>query len=220
LAETLARLLAGLPPLGPFLAVCGAVSLAGGGALFALRRTAPIAFLRAWFETLIGALLAANLLAMVFLSALQILLRNLFDSGLLWIDPVLRHLVLLLALTGAVAATGRKRHVQINVLGRLLRGTAQRLSGAAVAAFAGIVCLMLAHASLLLLTDEVAFPEAAFLSVPSWAIIAALPIAFLVLAYRFAWLLFSEIAGEAPRPPEVEVELELPAPAGREGSRG
>ncbi|MGQ0723304.1 MAG: TRAP transporter small permease [Candidatus Eiseniibacteriota bacterium] len=219
LAETLARFLAGLPPLGPFAAVCGAVCLMVAGALFAVRRSAPVILLRDRLEMLIDALLAANLLAMVFLSGLQILLRNLLDSGLLWIDPVLRHLVLLLALTGAIAATGRKRHVQINVLGRLLRGTAQRIAGAAVAAFAGIVALMLAHASLLLLADEVAFPEVAFLSVPAWVIIAALPVAFLVLAYRFAWLLFAEIAGEAPRAPEVEVELELPAPTGHQGTQ-
>jgi TRAP-type C4-dicarboxylate transport system permease small subunit len=219
-AETLARLLDGLPPLGPFAAVAGAVCLATAGACFAARRTRLVVFLRDRFETMIGALLAANLLAMVFLSGLQILLRNLLDSGLLWIDPVLRHLVLLLALTGAIAATGRKRHVQINVLGRLLRGTAQRISGAAVAGFAGIVCLMIAHACLLLLADEVAFPEVAFLSVPAWVIISALPVAFLVLAYRFAWLLFAEIAGEAPRPPEVEVDLELPVPTRPEGTSG
>lgn len=217
-AETLARLLHGLPSLGPFAAAAGAVCLATAGACFAARRTRLGVFLRDQFEAMIGALLAANLLAMVFLSGLQILLRNLFDSGLLWIDPVLRHLVLLLALTGAIAATGSKRHVQINVLGRLMRGRAQHVSGAVVAAFAGVVCIMLAHASLLLLSEEIAFPEVAFLDVPSWVIIAALPAAFSVLAWRFAWLVFSEAAGEAPRAPEVEVELA--AAAGREGTRG
>lgn len=200
-------LLAGLPALGRFLLVGVPLMLALAGVLFALRRTRPMTFLRDRLDALLGLLLAAELLTMVFLSSLQILLRNVFDSGFLWIDPLLRHLVLLLAFTGAIAATGSKRHVQINALGRLLRGRALRVSGAVIATAAAVICLALAHASLELLRDELEFSEILFLGVPSWAVVAVFPVSFLLLAFRFDWLVFAEIAGEAPAAPEAEIAL-------------
>lgn len=205
LAAKVGELLAGLPALGRFLLVAVPVMLVAAGALFAVRRTRPMDFLRRKLDALLGVLLAVELLAMVFLSSLQILLRNVFDSGLLWIDPVLRHLVLLLAFTGAIAATGVKRHVQINALGRLLRGKAQRVGGTIVAASAGAICLGLAHAALLLLRDEVEFSEILFLGVPSWVVVAVFPVSFVILAFRFDWLVFAEITGEAPAAPEAEL---------------
>jgi TRAP-type C4-dicarboxylate transport system permease small subunit len=196
-------MLAGLPGLGGYLAAGLPVLLAAAGALFAARRTPPLRFLAARLDALLGLLLAAELLAMVFLSGLQILLRNVFESGLLWIDPVLRHLVLLLAFTGAIVATGVKRHVQINALGRLLHGRALRAAGTAVAASAAAISLALAHASLMLLRDEIEFGEIVFLGVPSWVVVAVFPVSFLALAFRFGWLVFAEIAGEAPESPEA-----------------
>jgi len=205
LAAKTAVVLVGLPELGRFLGIGFPLLLAVAGAFFAARRTRALRFVGARLDALLGGLLAAELLAMVFLSSLQILLRNVFDSGLLWIDPVLRHLVLLLAFTGAVVATGIKRHVQINALGRLLRGKAQRVGGTVIAASAAAISLALAHASLVLLKDEIEFSEILFLNVPSWVVVAVFPVAFLVLAFRFGWLVFSEIAGEAPQSPESEI---------------
>jgi TRAP-type C4-dicarboxylate transport system permease small subunit len=205
LAARTAALLAGLPELGRFLGIAFPALLAVAGALFAVRRTRVFRFMAHRLDALLGGLLAAELLAMVFLSSLQILLRNVFDSGLLWIDPLLRHLVLLLAFTGAVVATGSKRHVQINALGRLLRGRAQRVGGTVVAAAASLISLAIAHASLVLLLDEIEFSEIVFLNVPSWLVVAVFPVSFLVLAFRFGWLVFAEIAGEAPQSPESEM---------------
>ena len=45
------------------------------------------------------------LLVMILLATTQILLRDLLETGLSWADPVLRLLVLWLALLGAMAAT-------------------------------------------------------------------------------------------------------------------
>jgi TRAP-type C4-dicarboxylate transport system permease small subunit len=143
---------------------------------------------------------------MVVLSILQIVLRNVFESGLLWIDPLLRDLVLLLAFTGALIATSMKRHVQINVIGRLFRGTAERWVGLVVACVAALVCLALAHASVQLLASELEFPETVFLDVPSWVVVLVFPLSFLLLSFRFTFLAFQEIAGECPHPVEGEAE--------------
>jgi TRAP-type C4-dicarboxylate transport system permease small subunit len=143
---------------------------------------------------------------MVLLAGLQIVLRNLFDSGLLWIDPLLRHLVLLLAFAGALLATGAKRHIQINALGRLLTGTASRIAGAVVAVAAGSISLTLAYAALRFFADEIELGGTVFLGLPSGAVVGILPLSFLALAFRFYYLAYAEAAGEAPQPAEGVAE--------------
>ena len=189
---------AALPSTPAFLAIGGAILLVLCGGLFPARRTRPFLAAARFVEGLLGTLVAVILLGMVFLSGLQIILRNFFDSGLLWIDPLLRHLVLLLALTGALLATGLKRHVQINVLGRILRGGARKAGGAITALLAAGISLALAHAALVFFREERAFGEILFLSVPSWVVVGAIPLAFVTMAWRFVWVALLEVAGEAP----------------------
>jgi len=194
------------PGFGAFLSSVGVSLVTVALVTFVLRHTPPVRFLRAQLDRLLGGLVATLLLAMVVLSILQIVLRNVFESGLLWIDPLLRHLVLLLAFTGALIATSMKRHVQINVIGRLFRGTAERWVGLVVACVAALVCLALAHASVQLLASELEFPETVFLDVPSWAVVLVFPLSFLLLSFRFTFLALQEIAGESPRSVEGEAE--------------
>ena len=55
------------------------------------------------------ALLVALLGVLLLLASTQILLRNLFDAGLTWADPLLRVLVLWLGLLGARVSRPRQR---------------------------------------------------------------------------------------------------------------
>ncbi len=48
--------------------------------------------------------------AMVALSFLQVLLRILFHSGIVWLDPLLRHMVLWAGLTGSALAARYSQH--------------------------------------------------------------------------------------------------------------
>jgi TRAP-type C4-dicarboxylate transport system permease small subunit len=99
--------------------------------------------------------------------------------------------------------------VQINVLGRLLKGSAQQWMGAAIAFVSALICIALAHAALALLKDELELAEAVFLSIPSWVVVAIFPLSFLMLAFRFFLLACLELAGEAP----VSSEAREGAPA-------
>jgi TRAP-type C4-dicarboxylate transport system permease small subunit len=196
--DRVVALVAGLPGIPGFLALGLPACLALAGAVFALRNLRTMQWLRAGADRALSLAIAALLLAMVFLSALQILLRNVWESGILWIDPLLRHLVLLLAFVGALAATGAKRHVQINVLGRLLRGRWARVGGALVALLGAALCLALARASLDLLAEEIPMSEMAFLGVPTSAVIGVFPLAFVGMGFRMALLALEEAAGMAP----------------------
>ena len=75
--------------------------------------------MRTWAQRLHraeDALLVLLLSAMIVLAATQIMLRNFFDSGFVWIDPLLRVLVLWLGLIGATVATRNNRHIRIDLL--------------------------------------------------------------------------------------------------------
>lgn len=215
LADRLGSALEGLGTLGAFYWRSVPALFAPALVLFLLRNTRVVSFLRRQTDRFLSAFVAVILLVMVFLSGLQIFLRNLFDSGLLWIDPLLRHLVLLLAFVGALVATGVKRHIQINILGRLVRGGWRRVVGATVATLSAFVCLALAHASLLLLRDELEFGDVAFLGVATWVVVLVFPVAFFALAFRFFYLSLLEVVGEAPPPGEEHEAAEVSA-AGHE----
>ena len=72
-------------------------------------------------------LLIFLLVLMVFLAFLPILFRNVIATGLIWIDPLLRHLVLWVALLGASLATRQERHIKIDLLSNYLPAAGQRV---------------------------------------------------------------------------------------------
>ena len=64
-----------------------------------------------WLHNLEDALLALILLSMVLLASSQVIMRNLFDSGFTWGDPLLRLLVLWLGLMGAMVGLKHSENV-------------------------------------------------------------------------------------------------------------
>jgi TRAP-type C4-dicarboxylate transport system permease small subunit len=203
-ASALAQALSSPPTFSSFFAASLLAALALAAGAFALRRTPALAALRRALDGLVLTLLAAALLAMVALSAAQILVRNVFESGFLWIDPLLRQLVLVLAILGGLVATGRKRHIQVSLLERFVSGRARRIAGCIVALVALAICLSVVHASLLLLRDELAAGERGIFGIPSWIILLAFPVGFSSLGMRFAYLAFLESTGESPQRNEIE----------------
>ncbi|HET9888079.1 MAG TPA: TRAP transporter small permease subunit [bacterium] len=194
----LAQALSAPPALREFLLGMTAGLILLAGICFAMRTTKWMTAIRRGLDGFVALLVAIVLLAMVMLSALQILLRNVFDTGLLWIDPLLRHFVLFIALLGGIVATGQKRHIQISFLERFVHGRARRIVGSLAATLAVVICLAIVHAGLLLVRDEIQSGERALFGIPSWILILAIPAGFLAIAIRFANLIFLELAGEAP----------------------
>jgi len=56
------------------------------------------------------ALLVVILSSMIFLAFFQVILRDIFHSGILWADPLLRHLVVWLGFLGAAFAAAQGKH--------------------------------------------------------------------------------------------------------------
>ena len=154
--------------------------------------------LRRWGRLLERTVLSLVLFAMVGLSIFQIVLRNVFDAGYIWIDPLLRALVLWLAFLGAIAAAARGRHIAIDVVSRSLRPRARRLLARFVCLIAGAICVALADAGYAYLGLEREFQATAFLGLPTWAVQSVLFFGFGLLAFRF-------LADALLGPPEPEM---------------
>lgn len=131
------------------------------------------------------ALIVIVLTAMLLLAFLQVLLRNIWDSGLPWVDILLRHLVLWLGIMGASLATRMNRHIRIEALPRFLPARHQRLVERGVLLFAAAVSTLLGVAAVDLVRQEQATGSMAFGPVPTWMLQLVLPVGFAIVAFRF-----------------------------------
>lgn len=123
---------------------------------------------------------------MVGLAFLQIVLRIFFATGILWGDPLLRHLLLWVALLGATIATKEGKHINIDVIKRVLPGKGKAVVHTLTDLFSATICIFLLEASLKFLGDEFQAGSLAFLTVPIWTVCVIFPIAFGLIALRFA----------------------------------
>ena len=125
------------------------------------------------------------LLVMILLATAQILLRDLLETGLSWADPVLRLLVLWLALLGAMAATRDHNHIRIDLLSRFLPPRIKQVAQRVTDSFAAVICGLLAwHAGRFVLLEQ-ADGTLLFSTLPAWMGELILPLGFGVIALRF-----------------------------------
>lgn len=153
-----------------------------------------------WCE---DALLVGLLTFMIGLATLQIVQRNLFASGWVWSDELLRILVLWLGLFGAVAASRDDRHINIDILSHFLPTGLQRYLRLAIDLFTSLICGLLAWygSSFVLLERE--FGSVLLGNLPAWIFESVIPLAFGLIAYRYLVYFFSRLrellrGGEKP----------------------
>ena len=130
-------------------------------------------------------LLALILGLLVLLAPLQLFLRNFFDAGISWGDPLLRVLVLWVAMLGALAATRGRRQISIDVLAHI---SGQRLQSAAAlvtSLFTALVCAVVAVHSARFVASEMEYQTTAFAGVPAWTCEVVIPLAFGLIALRY-----------------------------------
>ena len=125
------------------------------------------------------------LTGMILLAFLQIVLRNTADFSISWGDPMLRILVLWLALAGAIVATRDDNHIRIDILSRFLPESFHRLLKRLIDLFSAAVCGTIAWQAMLFVIMEQEDGAAAFSNIPVWTLELILPIGFGVMALRF-----------------------------------
>ena len=141
--------------------------------------------LGSFYERLEEVLLVSLVILMVSLGFLQILFRNLISVGIVWIDSLVRHLVLWIALLGASVATRESRHISIDIIsGRISPGRYSKVQ-AAVHLFSALVCFLLVHPAVRFVQNDYVAGKTLAFGIPLWLSQAVMPAMMLVMGARF-----------------------------------
>ena len=130
-------------------------------------------------------LLVALLAAMILLAVTQIVLREVFNTGIVWAGELLKLMVLWLAMIAAIAACRDNRHLRIDALSHVLPDTAIRVTRVVVDLFAAVVCAVVAWHAWRYLQLEIEFGDTVLIDTPAWVAHAVVPVSFAIVAYRF-----------------------------------
>ena len=137
-------------------------------------------------ETLLIVLLLGSMTALAFL---QVILRNIFSTGILWADPFLRHLVLWVGFLGASQATRQEKHINLDILTRYTSPKMMNAFRIFTNLFAGSITALLARAGWVFLESEIESAETIFTigrtNIPAWWVQLIIPIGFGLMAFRF-----------------------------------
>ncbi len=140
-------------------------------------------------------LLVGLLSLLIILASTQILMRNFLDSGIVWIDPLLRMLVLWLSLTGAAVATREQKHIQIDVLTRLLNPAQLLIVQTLVNLFCAAICLTIAWSGATWIILDYEDQIRSFSGIPAWMLEVIIPASFGLIGLRFLGQSISVLAG-------------------------
>lgn len=149
----------------------------------------PLSKLRAILLRVETWLAAGSLLLLLVLAMLQVLARNLFDTGFATADTLSRYLVLYVMFFGAALAVEHDRHIRIDVACSFLSARTLERLYRPMRALAFVVCLLLTVASVRYWLDSwtYAAPD------ERWVVLASLVIpagfALLTLQYLLGVLL-------------------------------
>ena len=130
-------------------------------------------------------LLVALLSFMILIAFFQIVLRNIFATGLTWGDPLVRNLVLWIGFIGATLATREGKHISIDVVSRWLPPRGKNFVTLITHLFSFLVCCLLTYAASKFIKNETQMGSVTFSGIPSWIPEIILPITFGLMAFRF-----------------------------------
>lgn len=130
-------------------------------------------------------LLVGMLGAMIFFAAYQVLARNLFDSGILWGDSLVRILVLWITLLGAMVASRDDSHIRMELLSQFLNDEGRKLLRRFGSVFTCVVCGAFAWYSFQFVKQDYDAQIMAFNGVPAWLCEAIMPVGGGIMCLRY-----------------------------------
>ncbi len=122
---------------------------------------------------------------MIFVAFFQIVLRNVFSTGLDWGDSFLRNLVLWIGFIGATLATKEGKHINIDIVSRWLPSLGRNIVMLITHLFSFSVCCLLTYAALKFIRNEFQMGNRTLLNIPAWIPEMILPMTFGLMTFRF-----------------------------------
>ena len=132
--------------------------------------------------------LVVCVLSMLFFSVSNIVLRW-FNSHVMWIEPMVRYLVVISAFLGGVVATGRRAHIGIDIIGKYFENKKMHNAHLWVKRLTAIVSLValcfLTYACIGFVKQEAMYGKIIFLKIHAKYLAMILPIGFGLMGIRF-----------------------------------
>ena len=126
------------------------------------------------------------LFTMILFSFGQVVARNVFSSGFIWVDPILRMEVLWITFIGASLATEYKQHIKIDFLVNVIYSAhLKRIINTAAQVFALAVCILLFFTAASYI--KIVSPDTASTiihRIPDWILKLVIPYCFFVMVLR------------------------------------
>ncbi|MCP4723712.1 MAG: TRAP transporter small permease [bacterium] len=142
-----------------------------------------------WIDNILSTaekfLLVLFLSLMILLASFQVVLRNFFDWGIFWIDSFLRHLVLFVGFIGGAQATRIGKHINVDILARLLKESKKLKVAVVVNLFAMVVTAILAVKAWEFVTIEKEFGDVLSFGIQTWIVQIIIPLGFILIGFRF-----------------------------------
>jgi len=132
--------------------------------------------------------------SMILIAFLQIILRNLFFTGLTWGDPLVRNLVLWIGFIGAALATREGKHINIDVVSRWMPPLGKGFIEFLTQLFSFFICGLLTFAALKFIKNEAQMGNVTFLGISAWIPEIILPLIFGLMALRFGLRSFKNLS--------------------------
>jgi TRAP-type C4-dicarboxylate transport system permease small subunit len=132
--------------------------------------------------------LVVLLCSMILLASSQIFLRNFFDFGFSWSDPLLRVMVLWLGLLGALAASRDGKHITVDALVPFIPDAAHHAVALTTQLFTILVCSIIAWHGARFAFMDYEMQTIAFAKIPIWYFESVIPFAFGMIAVRYCIL--------------------------------
>ena len=132
-------------------------------------------------------LVSIFLSVMILIALLQIVLRNLFATGLTGGDPLVRNLVLWVGFIGAAIATREGKHISIDVVSQWVPSRRKVFLEVIIDVSSFIICGLLTFAAVKFIRNEALMGSVTFLGIRAWLPELILPITFGLMTLRFGF---------------------------------
>lgn len=157
-------------------------------------------------------LLRVILLTIIALSFSQVIVRNLFSLGFMWLDELLKIGLIWLSFIGAALATEYHKHIKIEILSRQIQSERMnKIIEVSILLFSSSICVLLLIASIQFLMSESRYSVSLlFRGIPDWVFMVIIPYAFFVMALRYVFYIGKIFYGDRLMvEPEEEFESKL-----------
>jgi TRAP-type C4-dicarboxylate transport system permease small subunit len=123
-------------------------------------------------------------LGLLTLSSVQVILRIFFKGGIANAETLMRYLVLWVAFLGACLATYKGRHINLDVISKILRKKNKNLTKLLVSIASFTVVAVLFKSGIEFIINEMPDSIMVFF-VPGWLLETVIPLTFLIMAFIY-----------------------------------